>query len=130
MKLTFVQVGELLNMSSVGAKNRIVKYENELEQYILYDDKGNIKGYDDSGIEELRNIGIVRRNIKNTALKQENEVLKERINGLNNEIASNSRYITHLEEEIKSLKNENIRINEELKTLNNMSFWKRLTYKA
>lgn len=129
MKLNFVQCGELLNMSSVGVKKRIEKYQSELKEYIVRDDKGNIKGFDEKGIEELRNIGVIRRNIKNDALKQEVEIMKVRIEGLNNEIESNRRYIDHLEQEIERVRDENIKLTEELKEFNQMSFWKRLTYR-
>lgn len=129
MKLNFVQCGELLNMSSVGVKKRIEKYQSELKEYIVRDDKGNIKGFDEKGIEELRNIGVIRRNIKNDALKQEVEIMKVRIEGLTNEIESNHRYIDHLEQEIERVRDENIKLTEELKEFNQMSFWKRLTYR-
>lgn len=130
MKLNFVQCGELLNMTSAGVKKRIQKYEDDLKEYIVYDSKGRIKGFDESGIEQLRNIGVIRRNVKNDVLKQNIEILNEKINGLQNELASSKRYIDHMEEEIKSLKDENIRLTEELKTFKNMSFWKRLTYRG
>lgn len=130
MKLNFVQCGELLHMSSAGVKKRIERYEEELKKYVVYDSQGKIKGFDEDGIEELRNIGIIRRNIKNDVLKQNIEVLTERINGLNNEVNSQRRYIDHLEEEVKSLKDENTRLSEELKAFNGLSLWKKLTYRG
>lgn len=109
--LNYSQVAKILHYSSYNsAKNRIAKYKKELKQYIHYDKKGKFIGYDENGIEELRNIGTQYKSSKRDnfnyqleLLKQDNSRLEEIKNRLQVENEDLKNRIYKLEEENKAL---------------------------
>lgn len=127
MNLNFSEVGKELKMTPQGARKRILKYQHEdkLKPYLIFE-KDQLVGLEQDGIEILRQLGAHRRSFtkdrelnelkhKIELIEQENRFLKE---GYEREKAYSEDY-----------KQENQKLKAELNEINNMSFFKRLTYK-
>lgn len=136
MKLNFTEVAELMKMTSAGAKKRIVKYEDDLKDFIYYDNNGNIIGFDDLGIENLR---IVGRHNKSTSIPKrdlEIEHLNSKIELLEQQIRTYEGMIRTYDSILQTTSNENERLhaenrsllleNEELRKNKTIGFFSRL----
>lgn len=128
--LNYSQVANILHYNSYNsAKNRITKYKKELKQYIHYDKKGKFIGYDENGIEALRNIGIQNKNYKKANREKEIEIKDIEIKYLKeqNEILKQDNQ--ELRNENERLRNENNVISQCLGFFGNRKYRKLLAYK-
>lgn len=118
----FQQTAELLNMKSGnGAKKRMLKYEDKLKQYLIYDN-GVLIGIDEEGIEPLRNVGARRRNYKDTAIKHENELLKQQIESLRKENAYLEKRLEEISGDLQREKAENEALRSSLGFFGNLKY--------
>ncbi len=133
--MNFSELGEKLNMSREGARKRVLKFKDheDLLPYLEYDGE-RISGLNEDGIEVLRNIGSSRRSFSKeralSSLKGELSQKQAEIEAQRQINETQKRYIDHLEQEIKDLKDQNTKLSAELQTFKGMSLWQRLTYRG
>ena len=128
--LNYSQVANILHYSSYNsAKNRINKYKKELKQYIQYDKKGKFIGFDENGIEALRNIGSQNKSYKKQSIQKELDIKDIEIKYLKEQNELLKLNNNELRNENERLRNENKVLSQCLGFFGNRKYHKLLGYK-
>lgn len=126
--LTITELAKELGITYQGALKKVRTNQEQLKEYLLVDNKGNIRGIEREGLEAIRNLPHRISYVSKQAQEQDklNALKESEINSLNEIIKTKEQFINELLKDKEEQKAKIVSLESELEAYRNGGFLTRL----